>query len=269
MSGKTPQEGQVEAADEIDEIEEIQDDADGSDAMAGKDDAGGDKSDEHAGDHGEDDAAGQDAGQEGQQGDVTRAQGRGARDYGRLRRQGRELAEENRLLREQLQQATRPAQKSPEQVRAEQEQERQRLELMTPDEKIDYYRQKDRQESDQRFAALQMQLAENADRSAFDALCARDSRIASMRDDVERQLAEVRRGGGNTSREVIAKYLIGDRALKQAPRARQNQQSAADQRLARQAGKPTGSAKGDISRGRSEQLSDREARRKRLENMQI
>lgn len=146
--------------------------------------------------------------------------------------------------------------------------ERQRVALMSPDEKLEHYRQQDRQELDRRFGQLQMQQQDAADRSSFEAKCARNPALQAVAEDVEAQLAEARRAGSNLPRETIATYLIGKRALERANRAKPKQQRAGAERVARETVRaPSGG--GNNVRAGTARGSEAAQRAKRLENMEI
>lgn len=200
-----------------------------------------------------------------------RRETRGSRRFqelsNRAARAEAELAAERRV-REELhrqQQASLMGQQ-----RAQQDiQERERLALMSADEKVEYYRQKDRQELEQRLGQIQFQQQDVADRAAFDRLCDRSPAIAEVADEVERILADERRAGRpGASREVIAKFVIGDRALKGARKAGAVQRQRAQANIQRNAAVPV-APRGDIPAGRERRGSEAAAREKRLSNIEI
>lgn len=220
----------------------------------------GDESGE-SGDSGEEDTTLQD---EGQRPQVSRAT---ARVQAALKAK-KDAEERAANLERELQAARAPRGKSPAELAAEQAAERARLELMSPDEKVDYYRQKDRNEFDSKFNLIQFQLGDSNDRAGFQALCARKAHLAEIADDVERQLTEIRRNGGNASRQAIAYYILGQRADSRADKARSKQTRVGQRNIDRQRATPSGGARSNTSPGRRE-TDEKSARAKRLENMQI
>lgn len=146
--------------------------------------------------------------------------------------------------------------------------ERERVALMSPDEKIEHFRQKDRQEFDRRFQMLQFQQADASDKVAFDTLCARNKAYVSVQDRVEELLANERRAGSNPRREVVAKYLIGEMAINRAAQAAGKQRKNGAAAVARQVAKPSGAARSDTGQ-QTRSPSDRAARAKRLENVEL
>jgi hypothetical protein len=147
--------------------------------------------------------------------------------------------------------------------------EAERLALMPPEEKFDYLLNKQKQEFDGRYRGLEFQMQDNADRVAFEALCARNPAFEAVREDVERQLMETRRNGGNVAREVAATYFIGKRALERAAKGSKTKQAAkGTQRVAQAAAKPSG-GRSDVRGGERRGGSEAEARRQRLSDMEI
>lgn len=158
------------------------------------------------------------------------------------------------------------------QTREQQELEAQRVALMAPEEKYDYLLKQQETRFEGRFAALQFQQADSGDRVAFQSLCARPNdqgkALASVADEVEKRLGELRRNGGNTSREVLAKYIIGERAFERAGRAKAKQTKTGAANIARnKVAAPSG--RGDVAGGSRRSGNEIEQRRARLEDQQI
>lgn len=234
--------------DEIDDVEEV-DEGEGQDRE----------------DRGEEDPSGEDEGQEGRQDQV----GRQSRGQGRIAR----LAAETADLRRRLEESDRARQTA---ERAAQDRQRQegaaqrdaRLAEMMPDERAAYLIEENNRNTQQQLAAMDFRMQDSADRTAFDGLCARNPTAAKLRDDVEARLADMRRSGTTAPRETVLRYLIGDRALKSAPKAKAKQQRAADGERQRQQAKP-GAARSDVGSGGGRRGSEQDARRKRLADVQI
>lgn len=159
------------------------------------------------------------------------------------------------------------------QTREQAELEAQRLSLMPPEEKYDYLLKQQETKFEARFGALQFQQADSGDRVAFESLCSRGTdqgkALAAVRDEVERRLGELRRNGGNTSREVLAKYILGERAYDRAGRVKAKAEKRGAANIQRQQGKPTGGSGSVASEGRRSGGTDRDARAKRLENIDL
>ena len=260
---------------EASEFDEVQD---GEVEEQGADGAGSDESDpdglgeepgEGAEASGDDDDAGADEGQAGEQAQVAApARRQSASDVIRsLKAERKERDAELADLRRQIEGLTQgnTRQQTEHQQRLEQE----RMALMSPEERFDYLREKDRQEFEGRLGGIQQQLADSTDRTAFDSLCARNPAFAAVRDDVERSLAEVRRNGGNAAREVLATYHIGKRALERANGGGKTRQKArGQQNIQRQTVRPS-SPRGDVAPAGRRGGSEADQRRTRLENIEI
>lgn len=253
-------------ADPKDVENDVTDEADDyADPDEGIDGEGDDEPGEQPEPGGEDDHAG---GHEGASGRSTEVKtGRAKNDFGRLREERRREQERaDRLERELADlRAQATGRHTEETRRAEQE----RLSLMTADEKLDYYRAQDRRELEQRFGNLQFQLADQSDRQSFANACDRSPALAAVADDVERILASERAAGRpGASREVIARYVIGDRALKNAGRAKAKQAKRGAEQRERQTARST-NPRSDVGNSGQRRGSESEQRRKRLEDVNI
>lgn len=248
-----------------DQVEDQGADEPGSDELA--DDDLGEESDEGDDDHGESDDAGEDEGQAGQPDQVAAAPAKkGNPEYGRLRQRAREAEERAAQKERELNELRMAAQGR--QTEQEKQLEQERLRLMAPEEKTEYLLDKQKREFDGRFGQLQFQMADTADQSAFAALCASKPAFQSVRGDVEEQLLALRRNGANTTRENLATYLIGKRALEQSEKSRPAQKKRAAVNRERQQAKPAG-GRSDVGRSDQRGGGEVEQRRKRLENQQI
>lgn len=154
------------------------------------------------------------------------------------------------------------------QSQAERErQEREAYALMSPDERADF----DRKRSDQRIDNLDQRArflySDLADQRKFDRKCGADPRYMRLADDVEDRLAEYRKTGGNPTREEVFKIVFAERLLAKAPKAAARQrQAGADRVRSQRVAAPGGGRSAEPARGGG-RLSEREARRKRLEGV--
>lgn len=148
------------------------------------------------------------------------------------------------------------------------QQERERLSLMTTDEKLEYLLAKQQQQTDQKLYAIQFQSWDSNDKAAFAALAARTPAVAAIADEVEAGFAEMARANKATDRATIAAFLIGQKALAKAPRARAAGARAAAAGRERQHARPA-SGRGDVATGGARQTNERAARAKRLEGVEI
>lgn len=146
--------------------------------------------------------------------------------------------------------------------------ERERLALMTPEERYEHQRAKDRQDFDQRMRGMEFRAADRADKADFRALCAEKPAFAAVRDEVEVELAAARRNGDyQLQRETLATFLIGRKAIQKAENAVGRQRAKGAERIARQTTQPR-APRSDVGgeRGRRGPADERAARLKRLEN---
>lgn len=255
---------------EVEDGQVEQQGADESGADEGDPDDLGEESDGGDADHSEDDDAGADEGQAGQPAQVAGKPRSAAtiavQEAKRAAKEAKAEAEATRRELEQLRQQRQQAQTAEQQAI-----EAERVRLMAPDERYDYLLNKQKQEFDGRFGALQFQMQDNADRVSFDNLCARDPALAAVRDDVEAQLADFRRQGqAGPTRENLANWFIGKRARERAAKggaAKQRGKGAA--RVAAAQAKPAG-GRSDVRTGSERRGGDeRAARAARLGDVQI
>lgn len=261
--------------DDAPEVEDVQDaeieeqGADGAGSDEGDPDGLGEESGDGDADPGETDDAGGHEGQAGQPDQVGKPRSSATLAVQAAKRAAKEAKERADRLERDLNDFRQAQQRQ----RSEQDQaaERERVSLMSPDEKVDYYRAKDRQEFEGQLGQIRFQMGDSADRSAFDAACARNPALDAVRDEVEQRLTELRRTGqGNVQREVMAKFIIGERALARAAKGGKTRQAARGaERINRQKVKAPGG--GSDTRGDSGRRGGGEAaqRRQRLEDQQI
>ena len=236
--------------DEIEEVDEIED-------LSGERDE-----DEIAeGAEGAADGDGQEA--QGRQETQVRQPSRAERRVQQALKDAKEAKAEVERVRQELAQARQASapQETPSQ-RAE------RLSMMDPDQRVDYLLREQQNQNDQRYARLEFNMADSADRTAFEGLCARNPTAAKLKTEVEDRLAELRRNGTTAPRETVLKYVIGDRALANGSRAKTRAQSTADANRARQTARPTG-GRSDAGTPSGRNTDERTARRARLEDMEI
>ena len=174
------------------------------------------------------------------------------------------LANENRDYKERLDRLERERENERQQWQRQQQQlneaqERDRLALMTPDEKIQYYIQQDRQQNNARFNQLQMQTAMQLDKSSYDAKAAVNPVYRRMADQVEMMFQDQIRQGKPTDRETILYHLIGKASVNGANSSRPRQR--ARRRVENQRVAPS-SGKSDTARRSEGRMSTAEERLK-------
>lgn len=183
----------------------------------------------------------------------------------RVAKEAKAEAEATRRELNEIRQAAQGRQTA-EQARLEAE----RVALMAPEEKYEHLLNKQKQDTDVRLGAIHFQMQDATDRSRFEGMCARVPAYASIQDDVEAALVTARGQGGNPSRETVAKYLIGERAVAAALKGGKTRQAAKGAaRVATQTVKAP-SGRSDVPGGqRRAGGDDRSARAARLGDMEI
>lgn len=178
----------------------------------------------------------------------------------RIRERDTELSD----VRRRLDELTRTVQQ-PRQQGESPEQRAQRRALLTPQEQM----QEDLREAQtgfsQQIQGMQMQQAEFADRTAFQAQCAVNPLYAKYAPKVEGKLAELRTQGSNVSREAILRWMIGDAAIaRMSSKEGKREVAQAKDRVRRQTVRPPGGGSDTAATRRREDSLER-----RLENLNI
>ncbi len=146
-------------------------------------------------------------------------------------------------------------------------QREQRLAQLEPWERTEVLRQEDSRRMESQIAQMRWESQEAADRTAYDALCARKPVAAKLKDEVEARLADMRKAGTTAPRETVLRWVIGDRALANEGKATGRAQKAASANRDRQTTRPTnGRADAAPSDRRGGDSSKRD---KRIENYQL
>lgn len=260
-------------ADDSAAAEELTEELDESGADAGLDDEaapGAGEPDGGTESPGAGDAAGQDARSQGQPAQVNGRRNRFADLSNRVRDLTRQREEDRRNFEAQLAAARNAPQVAEQQRQQQLEFERglERARLEGPESVIQFYRQQDQAQQRQQFAALQLQVADNNDRAAFDALAGRVALAGELRDRVEDVLREERAKGSYPSRTAIFYHEVGRRAVERLQRQAGSLRRRAAAGVARETVRAP-NARGAVPAGRERQTGEKAARDKRLENMAI
>jgi hypothetical protein len=163
----------------------------------------------------------------------------------RVERQDRELAR----VQGQVQQQPRV---DPAELARREQLEREQVQLLAPEQQIEYWRRKDRQEFQQTLFNHQIQIGETIDKRDWDAACRTDTVRSRFADRVEDVLRTERNAGRNPTRETVFKYLYGEAALQQRQRQGDRQRRNGAARVRAQTTQPAG--------GRSDVAADRRTR---------
>lgn len=143
-----------------------------------------------------------------------------------------------------------------------------RVQMLPPDERIEAKLARGEQIANLRHAQLSLQAQNMSDKAAYDAKAASNRRYAKYAAEVEKEWQKQLHAGMVVPREAILKYLIGGKVLESSdtPEARRAREANRKQVQRQEARPPAG--RSDVQGGRR-QLSERAARAKRLENVQI
>lgn len=261
-----------EQPDGIEHQGEGEDDAEGVEPE-GSDGDGAEGSDEY----GSDEVA--EEGDEDRQDDLgdepPARQSRGANRFQRLSNENRELKQRlDKLERGEV--APRgPSQAEIERMRAQQEQaDTQELERAAleggPAAAAAVARRQAQRDIQQHMQGFEYRLADRQDKADFKQLCREVPVYGKLADRVEEKLAEYRRNGANPPRENIAKFLIGEDAVKRAQGAATRQGKRGAARTQREQVQPRRGGRSDVAGARERRGDDSvEAFERRYGNTKI
>jgi hypothetical protein len=164
------------------------------------------------------------------------------------------LANENREYKERLERLERDRENERLQWQRQQQQineaqERDRLALMTPEERADYRISQQRNEMRQEMQQLRLQTAMQTDKASFDAKVTVNPVYRRMQAAVEEMFQEQVRKGQPTDRETILYHLLGKQAANGASNLKPRRD--ARRRVENERVRPS-SGKGDTARRSSE-----------------
>lgn len=217
-------------------------------------------------DQGQDDDDGADEGQEPQGRQAQVGKTRGANRVAEATRIAAEAKREAAESKRELEQFRR--EQSQRQNQESQAQRQERLSLMDPEQRTEYLLNEQAQNFQGQLNAIRFEAQNSADRTAFEGLCARSPVAAKHAAEVETELTRLRSTGNNYAREVVLKYLIGEKALAAQPRAKGKQEREAAANRQRQSARP-GRSGSDVASDSGRGGSEAQRRAKRLDGMQI
>jgi hypothetical protein len=182
------------------------------------------------------------------------------------------LANENRELQQRLQDLERRGAPQPQVQQPQGETEEQfaaRVAMLPPDERMEQRLIRAERFNQARMHAVTLQTQDMTDKIAFDAKATVDARYKRYAPEVERRRSELMAQGQMVPREAILKFVIGERVLaNQGTKEAKRQQARGQERVARQQTRPTG-GRSDVQGGGRRPANEAEARRRRLEGMDI
>lgn len=145
-----------------------------------------------------------------------------------------------------------------------------RIQLLPSEERMEARMDRSARRNEQLIRQTQYQTQDMADKAAYDAKAATDQRYSRYASAVETKRNELLQQGQLVARDVLLKYLIGERVLGNVGQKEIKKQRAAGQdRIERQRTRPTGSGRSDVQTTQRRGGSEAEQRRRRLENMEI
>jgi len=197
--------------------------------------------------------------------DVAPLQTRGSNRFQRL-------ANENRALQQRLSDLERRGTPQPQIQQPQEESEEQfqgRISLLPPDERIAARYERAERRNQVQMHALRLQTSDMTDKVAFDAKATIDPRYQRYAAAVEAKRQELMAQGQMVPREVLLKFLIGEKVLaNQGSKEVKKQRAQSQQRVARQQVRPTG-GRSDVANAGRRPANEAAARAKRLESMEI
>jgi len=184
---------------------------------------------------------------------------RGSARFQRLANETKEARERAERAEREVQELRR-AQLARDHVLSERE-EAERLALMTPEERANHRITKFEREALQREQQREFRLQNEVDRAKFEAKATLNPVYAKYQDEVEERFQSLASKGQATEREVILKFILGERALSGAAASTRKAQVAGKKRVEAQR-VSNGSAKGDTKSQRGKTGSTPEERLK-------
>ena len=261
--------------DDDDQVEATADDADEGDEDAEPGDGDDGEEDVSAGDEAESEGGEAEAGQDVAE-ELERPKRRSANDRIRELRAREKTAQkeldEERGRREAADRRAEEAERRANERRAQEtaQEEAARVELMSSDDKIAHFRQKDREEHQREMAGVNFRVWDSADRAEFREILRDDPLVAQVKDAVEKRYQELSQQGRPVSRAILADLEVGKlaRAGRLKAVAKQRERAAAGVRRETVRAPKTRS---DVApnRARRGEGDERAARLKRLEDVQL
>lgn len=186
----------------------------------------------------------------------------------RAEKRGRKEAEERatRLEREMAELRTMVTQPrmSEAEIYRQQQAEQERLQLMSPEERIDYRAQQTEIRLRNEMQQVRFQSAETADKAAFSAFAQSNPLAKKYASQVEAEFAKRLAAGKPVERDVILKHLVGTAILERAASASTKQGKAGKARVAAAEGRPAraGGDTGSERANRGGEMSEAEFERR-------
>ncbi len=175
-------------------------------------------------------------------------------------------AAEERAARIESELAALRAERTRGNTEAAQAAERQRLEMMSPEERAEYRVSQIEKTLRAELEQTKFNIWDQADKASFETvLAARTDLPKDAAQKVEEYVAQMRASGTNAPRATVLRYVIGDLVLAATPKARARAERTAETNRQRQTVSAPRVARGDVSRqGRRGSANTPEGREARL-----
>ena len=256
-----------ELADERDDEAEAGEEREVGDTDAGDDDAEPRDEGDDARDREAEDAGGDDGAAEAGRAPAEVREPRRETRYQRLANERREARERAERLERELQDLRQRVDR-PQQPRETPEQKAARRALMDPEERHQEELNELRQDFGGQLTAIQRQMLDSNDRSAYERFADRHQLSDAIRDKVTLEYDKAVREGRFIPRDALAKYFLGEAVLQRSLKNGKQQRERGQRRIERETARPTG-GRSDVVAERRPRGDSAEARRKRLENQEI
>ena len=175
-------------------------------------------------------------------------QSRGESRIQRLANEAKAAREEAQAARREAEELRRSQQQASQHIT--EQQERERLALMTPEERMGYVLDKQSRDMQRKLQEMEFKTQNLTDKAAFDAKASIHPTYQKFQADVEAKFNELLQQGRPTDRETILKFMLGEKALASANPNRNKAAKTGQNRVAAQTVKP-GSTKGDTASQRA------------------
>lgn len=122
-----------------------------------------------------------------------------------------------------------------------------KLARMTPEERLDYKANQAMARVDHAQKIAEFKNQDIADRSEFLSKISNNPSLLAMKEEVENRLADLRKQGQNVSREVMLKFIIGEKGLNAALKGSGRKQRNAAQENVRRATTKSPAGRGNVN----------------------
>jgi hypothetical protein len=119
------------------------------------------------------------------------------------------------------------------------------------------------------FQQNSIQQSDTLDKLEFRQMCADSPALKAIQNDVEKELANLRRMGGNAARAYVAKYILGDRAMANATKSKNKNDKQAENVRRRESVRKGSPARSDVVRENRRGGDEHQQRYDRIKDIPI